>query len=131
MKITPNYISSLKFNEVFTYGANEAGRHGAGAAKTALKWGAIYGEYGFNGQTYGIPTKNSKIQTLPLDAIEKHVKDFLTFATEHPSLEFLTTEIGTGLAGYKVTDIAPLFFKFEIPDNVSLPESFWKYRNEN
>ena len=37
---TPDDINFLAVNEVFVYGANEAGRHGAGAAKTALKWGA-------------------------------------------------------------------------------------------
>lgn len=38
------YISELKDNEIFVFGSNEAGIHGAGAAKQAVKkFGAIAG----------------------------------------------------------------------------------------
>lgn len=40
MRITPDNIIELKSNEIFTFGSNESGRHGKGAAKTALGWGA-------------------------------------------------------------------------------------------
>lgn len=55
-------ITELKDNEVFVFGSNRAGRHGAGVAKTALKWGAVYGQG--EGQTYAIPTKDENIKTL-------------------------------------------------------------------
>lgn len=122
------WIDSLDSNEVFVYGANEAGRHGAGAAKQAMKWGAKYGEYGANGQTYGIPTKNRDLQVLPLIDIYAHVVDFLDFARRNPRFTFLVTEIGCGLAGYKVEDIAPMFSV--VPDNVKLNESFRNFLNK-
>jgi len=126
MKFTPENITHLEPNQIFTYGANAAGIHGAGAAKLALQWGAKMGEYGLNGQTYGIPTKDKKIQTLPLDKIQVHVHDFLALAFSHQEYEFLLTKIGCGLALYQPKDIAPLFkiIKTGVFDNVILPKEF-------
>jgi len=130
MKFTPENITHLEPNQIFTYGANAAGIHGAGAAKLALQWGAKMGEYGLNGQTYGIPTKDKKIQTLPLDKIQVHVHDFLALAFSHQEYEFLLTKIGCGLALYQPKDIAPLFKTVKttgVFENVILPEEFYKY----
>jgi len=130
MKFTPENIKHLAPNQVFVYGANTAGIHGAGAAKLALRWGAKMGEYGLNGQTYGIPTKDKKIQTLPLDKIQVHVNDFLATAFSHPEYEFLVTKIGTGLASIPISDIAPLFKTVKttgVFENVILPEEFYEY----
>ena len=129
MKFTPENITHLEPNQIFVYGANEKGIHGAGAARLALQWGAKMGQYGLVGQTYGIPTKNKKIQTLPLDKIQVHVHDFLALAFSHTEYEFLVTKIGTGLAGIPISDIAPLFkiIKTGVFDNVILPEEFYNY----
>jgi hypothetical protein len=129
MKYTPENITHLEPNQIFVYGANAAGIHGAGAAKLALKWGAKMYEYGLNGQTYGIPTKDRQIYTLPLDNIQLHVNFFLSFAFSHQEYEFLVTKIGTGLAGIPISDIAPLFkiIKTGVFENVILPEEFYKY----
>jgi hypothetical protein len=129
MKFTPENITHLEPNQIFVYGANSGGRHGAGAAKLALRWGAKMGEYGLNGQTYGIPTKDKKIQTLPLDKIQVHVNDFLATAFSHPEYEFLVTKIGTGLAAIPISDIAPLFkaVKTGVFDNVILPKEFYDF----
>ena len=55
-------ITSLKDNQVFVFGSNPEGRHGAGAAKTAKdKFGAKYGQgEGIQGQSYALPTKRIK-----------------------------------------------------------------------
>lgn len=129
MKFTPENIRHLAPNQIFVYGANSCGKHGAGAAKLALRWGAKMGEYGLNGQTYGIPTKDKKIQTLPLDKIQVHVNDFLATAFSHPEYEFLVTKIGTGLAAIPISDIAPLFkaVKTGVFDNVILPKEFYDF----
>jgi hypothetical protein len=129
MKYTPENITHLEPNQIFVYGANSGGRHRAGAAKLALRWGAKMGEYGLNGQTYGIPTKDKKIQTLPLDKIQVHVNDFLATAFSHPEYEFLVTKIGTGLAAIPISDIAPLFkaVKTGVFDNVILPKEFYDF----
>lgn len=129
-RITPDSISYLVKNEVFVFGSNEAGRHGAGAAKTALGlFGAHYGQpEGSQGQSYAIPTKDKNLNTLSLDEIEKYVVRFLEFAIHRPELTFYVTEIGCGLAGYTPRDIAPCFYLnrslYECP-NIYFPQSFW------
>ncbi len=129
MKFTPENIIHLEPNQIFTYGANEAYIHGAGAARLAMRWGAKYGADGLVGQTYGIPTKDRQIYTLPLDKIQLHVNVFLSFAFSHQEYEFLVTKIGCGLALYQPKDIAPLFkiIKTGVFENVILPEEFYKY----
>lgn len=131
MKVTPINITELKPNQIFVFGSNAASIHGAGAARLALKWGAKIGKTGLQGQTYGIDTKDDKIQTLPLNDIQDNINNFLAFARKNPQLEFLVTAIGTGLAGYSVKEIAPLFLNQAIPDNVALPAAFWQYDSLN
>jgi hypothetical protein len=96
---------------VFVFGSNEAGIHGAGAAKDAYKnhgaqWGKSYGHYG---DSFAIPTKDEDIQTLSLYEIGEYVKGFVRYAKGHHRLKFRVTRIGCGLAGYEDKDIAPLF----------------------
>lgn len=128
MRTTPSRITSLNPSEIFVFGSNESGRHGLGAAKTAMKWGAKYGQgSGIQGNTYGIPTKDRNVRvTLPLDRIAFYVDKFIIFAQKQSDLTFLVTEIGCGLAGYKPKDIAPLFKAATTMENIYLPESFWK-----
>ena len=131
MKFTPDKITKLKKNQVFVFGSNEAGIHGAGAAKLAAqKFGAISGVgYGLQGQSFGIPTKDLFIRTLPLDKVEFYIYSFLTEVMEYPDTEFLVTKIGCGLAGYSEPQIANLFKGKFIPENVTLPESFFNIIN--
>jgi len=115
------------------FGSNQAGIHGAGAAKLALKWGAKMGRGdGMYGQTYAIPTKDENIETLPLNIIGNYVLDFLRKTRKVPYMNFLVTQIGCGLAGYNPKDIAPLFvdpiYK-TLPDNVILPIEFQEVLN--
>lgn len=129
INVAPDNIKEMKPNEVFVFGSNFAGRHGRGAALLALrKFGAIRGQgVGLMGQSYGIATKDAKLKTLSLVAISAQIEKFVRFATANPQYKFLVTQIGCGLAGYKPKDIAPLFFKNDIPENVALPASFIKY----
>lgn len=123
MRTVPEDITSLEPNEVFVFGSNEAGRHGRGAAKQAVKFGAVYGQGdGLMGQSYGISTKGHKLEVLSLARIEVKVARFLRFAEAHAELTFLVTPIGCGLAGYKPKEIAPMFKG--TPPNVVLPQSF-------
>ena len=61
--------------QIFVFGSNLAGRHGAGSAKEAVaKYGAIYGcGEGLQGESYGIPTKDKQLRILPLAVIEQSV----------------------------------------------------------
>lgn len=96
---------------IFVFGSNLAGLHGAGAAAFAEKYyGAIRGRgVGRSGQSYGIPTKDQIIHTLPLNKVEQYIKRFLQYAIDHPELKFKVTQIGCGLAGFTPIEIAPLF----------------------
>ncbi|WP_218138672.1 A1S_2505 family phage non-structural protein [Bizionia paragorgiae] len=123
-RISQKWIDKLEDNEIFVFGSNLDGLHGGGAAAVARKWGAIWGQgVGLQGQTYAIPTMQGGVET-----IEPYVDEFLTFAKSRPNLKFLVTEIGCGIAGFTVEQIAPLFKNSldENIENIFLPESFYK-----
>lgn len=123
---TPKFITQLEPNECFVFGSNDAGRHGAGAAVWARRFGAVTGiGRGPAGQTYAIATKSRNLTRLSTDEIKRQVDEFLKFAKANPKTRFLVTEIGCGLAGYRPEQIAPMFFP-NPPKNVLLPESFWR-----
>lgn len=127
LRITPDLITEINEGEVFVFGSNQAGKHGKGAARTALKWGAKWGQAeGLQGKTYGIPTKNASItKTLTIDVIGTYIYSFIDFAIQNPKLKFYVTEIGCGLAGYSPKDIAPLFKNAMSIKNIYLPLRFW------
>lgn len=97
--------------QIFCFGSNTAGIHGAGAAQFAYsKKGAKYGHgYGHMGDSWAIPTKDDDIKSLPLDLIAAFVAGFLAYATVKRKQSFYVTRIGCGLAGYTDKDIAPMF----------------------
>lgn len=132
MRITSDKILELKNNEIFVFGSNLSGAHGAGAARTAVyKFGAINGKgTGIQGRSYGIPTKDRNINTLSISKITPHINRFIKFAIKNPNKTFLVTEIGCGLAGYKPKDIAPLFKEAKEINNIHLPKKFWDIINE-
>lgn len=101
----------IETNEIFVFGSNLAGRHGKGAALHAKEtYGAEYGVgRGFSGNSYGIPTKDETLKVMPLELIERYVKHFLKIAAKRQDLVFKITALGTGLAGYKHSEIAPMF----------------------
>ena len=127
MRITPDDIKKLEQEQIFVFGSNLSGRHGKGAAKTALGWGAKWGQStGLQGRTYGIPTKDASIRrTLTITEIKPFVDEFIDFAKTRKDLIFLVTEIGCGLAGHKQKDIAPLFLDAVNVENIYLPKKFW------
>lgn len=108
---------------VFVYGANLQGIHGAGAAKAAHRdHGAAWGKWGRQGASYGIPTKATPWRSLQLHEVAVHVAAFLVHATERPGDTFQLTPIGCGLAGFTPAQIAPMFAG--APANVILPPEF-------
>ncbi len=118
---TPDFITSLKPDEVFVFGSNLNGFHGGGAARVAqVKFGAIWGQgIGLQGQSYAIPTMQGGV-----DTIKPYVDQFVDFAQSHPEYFFYVTRIGCGIAGFNDRDIAPLFYKALHLDNICLPKSF-------
>lgn len=122
MRFTPEKITELKDGEIFVFGSNLAGHHAGGAARMARKFfGAISGQgVGLQGQSYAIPTMQGGV-----DTIKPYVDEFIAFAKSHPELTFLVTRIGCGIAGFKDSEIAPLFKDATNVSNITLPETFW------
>jgi len=120
-RITPDMITRLAPNEVFVFGSNEQGLHYGGAAKAALEnFGAIMGQgNGLQGKSYGIDSMSG------LGVMGERVKEFCEFAKAHSDKRFLVTEIGCGIAGYSLGEVAPLFECCRDVENVTLPASFW------
>jgi hypothetical protein len=112
---------------IFVFGSNLAGRHGAGAARTArLHFDALLGiGIGPTGRAYAIPTKDADLQTLPLSRIAPHVANFLDYANRHLDLNFFVTAVGTGLAGYSHAQMAPMFRGH--PPNCLLPDEWDRF----
>ena len=132
MRFTQENIEILEAGEIFIFGSNLSGRHGAGAARKALEFGAVMGKgVGFKGRTYAIPTKDENIRTMPIEAIEPYVKQFIDYASKNQHLTFLVSKIGCGLAGYSPDDIAPLFEDALLHSNIVLPEEFFNILTNN
>ena len=122
-RITPEFITELSESEIFVFGSNLKGHHYGGAARIARnKFGAIHGQgIGIQGQSYAIPTMQGNI-----DTIKPYVDEFIKFAICHKEMKFLVTKIGCGIAGFKVSEIAPYFYDCIEIENVYLPLEFWK-----
>ena len=100
--------------EVFVFGSNRQGRHGAGAAKRAVEaWGAKNGQAeGRQGYAYAIVTKELRKDAPPVTLMDVAVgvRKFLDYAAKHPDERFLVTRIGGGLAGFDwARQVRPLF----------------------
>ena len=102
-----------KHNSIFVFGSNEAGFHGAGAARYAEQYLGAVNRVG-NGPTglcYALPTKSRTIRTLPMHIVKRYVDQFIRYAEDNPGVTFKVTQIGCGLAGFTPADIAPYFIK--------------------
>ncbi len=115
MRVTPENITVLEPNEIFVFGSNITGRHGAGAARVAaLRFGAEYGiGAGLTGRCYAIPTMEG------WNSLQRYVNQFLEVAQLLPQFTFLLTKIGCGLAGHAEEDVKGLFIVS--PKNVIKP----------
>lgn len=123
-RITPEWITDLKEDEVFVFGSNLEGMHIGGAARIAYdKFGAVWGKgNGMFGKSYAIPTMHGGT-----DVIRPYVDEFIGYAKLHPEKKFLVTPIGCGIAGFTEAEIAPLFKDAVGLENVWLPEKFYEF----
>lgn len=120
-EFTPQYITKLEPNEIFVFGSNLQGFHGGGAAALAHRcFGAVWGQgEGLQGQSYALPTMFAD----PND-MQPYVAKLILCAQAHPEFKFYVTEVGCGIAGFTVAQIAPLFVSALDKPNIILPESF-------
>ena len=125
IRVSSDRIEKLSENEIFVFGSNLAGKHIGGAARQAFQnFGAEWGiGNGPTGRAYAIPTMfHGRI-----DDIAPYIDEFIKYAKNHPEQKFLVTKIGCGVAGFKPSDIAPLFMPAAYLINVYLPAEFWLY----
>ena len=125
-RVTPEDITELAGNEVFVFGSNLPGIHGAGAARTAReRFGAVNGVgEGLTGACYAFPTVSGpaglpETRQLSRERLEEARDRFYQTARELPDFTFLLTKVGCGLAGYPEEDMASLFT--DSPVNVVKP----------
>lgn len=148
---TGTVISQLKPNEIFVFGSNPEGIHGAGGARAALAFGAQFGfGRGLVGKTYALPTKNltegfvepaTGIKyviagdcSISTEQIRDNIKELYDVARANPTLDFLITfqyetfEDGTpkrSLSGYTSQETFEMFTKEQdIPENIVFHDSY-------
>lgn len=134
-------ITSLQPNQVFVFGSNPEGRHGAGAAAYAKNnFGAIYGQgEGLQGQSYALPTKdlrvktNNSLRSISVEDITSNISKLYAVARQNPAKEFLVTDYsGKNLNGYTGQELANMFVNAgPIPSNVIFHENFNKLLDVN
>jgi len=138
-------ITSLLENEVFVFGSNPEGIHGAGAAKVAAtKYYAIMGTgRGHMGQSYGLVTKNlspnyyekesgityqmAGVRSVSKTQIMVNIIELYLYAVKHPELDFLIAyTLAPNLNGYTSEEMAEMFSILPIPDNIIFNDEFSK-----
>lgn len=127
------YLHSTYLSEefIFVFGSNLQGIHGAGAAKYAytFRGATISVGEGISGNSYAIPTKKSPNKRLSLSEIKTYVNNFIEYAKINKNKLFQVKKIGTGLAGYTDSEIAPMFDT--APKNCYLPGVWLRLKNPN
>lgn len=112
--------------EIFVFGSNTQGIHGAGAAQYAnIHHGAIQGiPMGLQGLSYAIITKHLPMgeRSIPLHFIQEQINVLISYAKISPNLIFNVSRIGCGYAGFTEDEIAPMFTV--IPPNIKLCPEF-------
>ena len=137
-------IEELKENEIFVFGSNPEGRHGAGTAKIAKeKFGAVYGVgRGLTGQCWALPTKNLKpnfyekasgityekdgFKSISKEQIISNIKDLYDYAEKNQDKRFYIayTYEGFNLNGYTGDEMFEMFTYHKIPDNIVFNDTF-------
>lgn len=145
MKTYKGLITSLLENQVFVFGSNPEGIHGAGAAKVAAtKYYATLGMgRGMMGQSYGLVTKNlspnyfeaesgitykiAGIRSVSKTQILLNIIELYLYARSNPEQEFLIAyTLAPNLNGYSSEEMADMFNFVPIPDNIIFNEDFAK-----
>lgn len=126
-------------SDVWVFGSNDAGIHGAGAAKIARTIydrpngaNTAYGLYTSSNlqESYAIATKDEYFNVHSLSYIRPQVDIFISYVIANSRKEFFLTRLGCGLAGYEDEQIAPMFTDLKDSLNLSFPES-WAVILEN
>lgn len=97
--------------EIFVFGSNLKGIHGAGAAAYAHKHhGAKWGVGGgMTGESFALPTVYEPGKPIRPDQLEAVIGRFVLFAYQHQNWKFRLTKVGCGLAGFSEDFVALRF----------------------
>ena len=117
----------------FVFGSNTAGTHGAGAARYArdalgFPLGVGEGHGGPGDSAYALPTLVMGPRGLEkphLGFVEVAVRRFLAAAAFDPTVTYFVSAVGCGLAGFRDSEIAPLFRG--APENCVMPRQWEEY----
>jgi len=148
------YINKLNANQIFVFGSNPKGSHGAGAAKTAIdNFGAIKDQgRGLMGQSYGLITKNLKwdvgfyeketgitydkgdYKSVSPEQISDNVLELYECAKQNPDKEFIIVYQNDKWANggakkslngyYPLEMLGFLIDNKEVPDNIVFHDSY-------
>lgn len=114
-------LPSKKYGHVFVFGSNLNGNHAGGAAMYArLFHEAQQGvAQGPTGNCYAIPTLDFEYKPINVEHIKGFINEFIKEAQANPNVTYHLTPIGSGIAGFNISSIAPMFAN--VPNNVILP----------
>jgi len=153
MNIYKNYITELKSDEVFVFGSNLDGFHGAGSAGYATfnESGNVWRKYNYDklpdgtkgkwnvkgkgkgpqvgeiGKSYALPTvtRAGQKKSLSPEQIKNYIKELYDFINSRLHLKFyIAQDVKVGLNGYSSQEMADMFGSFVIPDNAYFKEEF-------
>lgn len=125
-------ITFLKPNEIFVFGSNTQGRHGKGTSLLAARrFGAIHGiSRGMQGKSYAICTKDltSKVHpSISQEEIMEQIDKLYQFAIINSDLNFVVAySVGANLNEYTPKQMAKMFYREDIPENIIFEERFSK-----
>lgn len=155
MKTYKGNILELKEDEVFVFGSNLSGFHGAGSAGFATfnESGNVWRKHGYQnwpngtkgrwnvkgigegpqigeiGKSYALPTvtRAGAKRSLTPQQITANIKKLYDFAEKRPHLKFYVAQSAEkGLNGFEGWEMADMFSTHPIPNNVYFEENFAK-----
>ena len=145
-----NIIKSLTDNEIFVFGSNPEGIHGAGGAKAAVTFGARFGNgRGLQGSSYALVTKNLNAGftekstgitynkdgycSVSEEQIRTNIDELYECAKQNPEKKFLITfqyetwpngSPKKSLNGYTSEEMFQMFVRPNIPSNIVFHDSY-------
>lgn len=107
---------------IFVFGSNLVGIHDGGAARQAVvEFGAeLFVPIGPQGNAYGIATLDYEMEQMPTQLIKQQIQAFTAYARGLPDKLFYVTPVGTGIAGFSLETIDPMFDAARELENVIL-----------
>jgi hypothetical protein len=144
-------IESMTGNNILVFGSNPEGRHGAGAALLATKFGAKrHKGRGLHGNTYALITKNltagfkeketgityakEGYRSVSPSQVSQNIDELYDFARTNPHLKFFIIykyeswdngSVKKSLNGYNSVELWNLFTNSkDVPENIRFHSSF-------